>query len=244
MYLIKFFFICCFFSSTLFAQQDSLGVRYDSSKLNIKEITKSDLEEYKGDKDFNYAEAVAEKTFLTNIKSWLKNILTRFFEAIFGVGKVSGILYFLFKILPYLLLAFLIFLLIKFFLKVNFRNIITGEQKGPDVIIFDEENIIKNEDIRELISDAITLGNYRLAIRYYYLLILQQLSENQIIHWEQQKTNEDYINEIKIDTLKNDFKSITRLYDYIWYGEFNIDVLKFESIKPSFETFTNAIKSS
>lgn len=238
--LILAFFLCL---NTSFAQQDSLVVHYDTTKLEVKDITESDLETYKNDNDFNYVETVTEESFLSKVKRWLMNMITSFFEAIFGVGKASGILYFVFSILPYLLLALLIFLLIKFFLKVNSRNIISGKQKAASVIITDDENIIKNEDIQELISKAIEQKNYRLAIRYYYLFVLKELSENHLIIWEPQKTNEDYIKELSADGIKRDFKTITRIYDYIWYGEFDIDEMKFETLKPSFETVTKSINT-
>ncbi|RKE92246.1 DUF4129 domain-containing protein [Ichthyenterobacterium magnum] len=243
MHLLKIVFAVFLFTTLSFAQQDALVVHYDESKLEKHDISEDDLSSYKENPEFNYTEVETEESIFSRIKRWLANILTKIFEAIFGVGKAGGILYFIFNILPYLLLAFLIFLLIKFFLKVNSKSIISGQQNPGTVQFTEDEQIIKNEDINKLINDAIKQKNFRLAIRYYYLQSLKFLAEKQHINWEQQKTNVDYISEIKKDTIKTGFKTITRIYDYVWYGEFSIDELKFETLKSSFETLNTTIKT-
>jgi len=230
------------YASLTYSQQDSLRVVYDDTKLETQEISKEDLKKYQEDNAFNYSETVEKESILHKIVRWFRNIVTKIFEWLFGVGNASGVLKFILQVLPYLILAFLVFLLIKFFLKVNSRNIISGKQNPAIVQFTEEEQIIKNEDINALIQEAINQKNYRLAIRYYYLLSLKKLSENHIISWQQEKTNEDYISEIETSSLKSGFSNITKIYDYVWYGEFNVDALKFESLKVQFENLNKTIK--
>ena len=228
------------------AQDVDLVENYDDSNLDVKEISENDLETYKADEDFNYVEAEPEDNFIVRSYNkfieWLGNIIREIIEAIFGVGEAQGLLYFIFNVLPYLILAFLIFLLIRFFLRVNSRTLITGQKESAGFQFTEDEQIIKNEDINALIENAITQKNFRLAIRYYYLLSLKYLTEKQVIAWQQEKTNEDYITEIESESIKRNFKNITRIYDYVWYGEFNIDQLRFESLKIPFESLNNSIK--
>lgn len=235
--LLIFVYLICNLS---FAQQDTLVVQYDDTKLEPHKITEDDLSDYKKNDDFNYVEAVEDDSITKKIKRWLVNILTRIFEAIFGIGSATGILKFIFNVLPYIILGVLIFLLIKFFLKVNSRQLVLGEQKKGSVSLSNDEHIINNEDISALIENAIKDQNYRLAIRYLYLLALKNLSENGTIQWELQKTNDDYVNEINNEALKQNFINITRIYDYVWYGGFSVDGLKFNHLKRSFETLTNS----
>lgn len=232
-------FICC----TVGYGQNEDDVVYDDSNVVTKEINEEHLEAYRSDPDFNYVEIVEEETFLDRAWQWFLNLLQDFFEWLFGVNAATGILEFIFHVLPYVILALLVFLLIKFFLNVNSTAIITGQSNKGVVQFTEEEQIIKKADINALIEDAIKQKNYRLAIRYYYLLSLKYLSEKQLIDWLPQKTNEDYIQEIKEDAMKDDFKETTRIYDYVWYGEFAIDELKFHSMKDSFETFNNSIQT-
>ncbi|MBE9488665.1 MAG: DUF4129 domain-containing protein [Bacteroidetes bacterium] len=223
------------------AQQDSLVAKNDNSKIEVQEIDESHLETYKNDKAFNYVEEKQGESIIYRFKQWLGNIIRKFFEAIFGVGSATGILYFIFNILPYLLLGFLVFLLIKFFLKVNSQNIILGQQNASTIKFTEDEQIIKNENIQTLINEAIKQKNFRLAIRYSYLKSLKKLTESDIISWDHQKTNEDYIKEIQKESIKHHFKDITKIYDYVWYGEFNIDELKFESLKIAFNNLNNSL---
>lgn len=243
MYLKRYFLLFFFFCFLSYSQQDVQPMQFDENPIVKQEITEDDLESYRGDKDFDYNEVETEDSFLDRALRWLRNILRKFWEAIFGVGTASGFLWFVFRVLPYILLGVLVFLLIRFFLRVNSNHLITKAKEQGSVAITEEEQIIKNEDIPALIREAINQKNYRLAIRYYYLLSLKYLSDNETIAWQPQKTNADYINELKSSGLKDSFRNITRIYDYVWYGEFGVDALKFETLKQSFENLNNSIKS-
>ncbi len=231
------------FTNLLFAQQDSISIQNDNSKIEIQEIKESHLEPYKKDQDFIYIEEIQDSSIIERFKLWFGNIIRKFFEMIFGVGNAEGLLYFIFNILPYLLLAFLVVLLFKLFLKVNTKTIISGQYKPSTITFTKDEEIIKNENILALINDAIKQKNFRLAIRYSYLNSLKILTENNIITWESQKTNEDYSNEIQKEVIKNEFNTITKIYDYVWYGELKIDELKFESLKTHFNTLKKNLQN-
>lgn len=238
---LYFFILTCLLSVSVFCQQDSLSVRIDDTKVEIREITQDDLNSYKNDRSFNYIEAKRESNFVSRFMNWVNNLLVELFEYIFGSGAATGVIKFILQLIPYLILGILIYLLVKFFLKTNSRNFISSQQNQPIVQFSEEAEIIKNEDINSLIEKAIATHNYRLAIRYYYLLSLQKLSASELISWEQQKTNEDYLSEINPEKLKMDFSTITRIYDYIWYGEFEIDALKFETLKRPFIALNKTI---
>lgn len=240
----KLFFLICFsLGAFAFSQQNAVPEFYDDSNIEKQTISEDDLESYKNDDDFNYTEVEEETTIIDKIKRWLSNFLRKFWESIFGVGSAGGFLFFMLNILPYILLGVLIYLLIRFFLKVNSNNIIAKSQEKGKVSYSEEEQIIKNEDINALIQKAVDQKNYRLAIRYYYLLALKKLTEANKIEWEAQKTNEDYINELNQTNLKFDFENITKIYDYVWYGEFNVDAFKFQNLKLPFESLNKTINS-
>jgi len=83
--------------------------------------------------------------------------------------------------------------------------------------------------------------DYRLAIRYHYLYILQRLELKQYINWEIQKTNHDYEREITNENLRNGFKNLTYLYDFVWYGHFNVDKISFNKAKLQFDDMERLI---
>jgi len=107
----------------------------------------------------------------------------------------------------------------------------------------EDENLLKNANFEELIAKAINDQNYRLAIRYFYLKILKQLTEIELIKWEIQKTNEDYIKELSEKRIKEKFKSITRLYDFVWYGNFKINESQFSLVKLDFNSLEKEINN-
>ncbi|AEM71407.1 hypothetical protein Murru_2369 [Allomuricauda ruestringensis DSM 13258] len=224
----------------LFAQNDSI-VKYDESDIEPIEFSKEDLETYKNDSAFNYEEVKTESSWWTDVTNWFYTILRRFFEWIFGVGNAEGYLAVFLEILPYLLLVLFLYLVIRFFVNSNMYGI-GKNKKNPNVVsLSEEEHIIKNEDIQQLVKNALADKNYRLAIRYYYLYILQLLSERELIDWQQQKTNDDYITELSESTLKNAFGKATLLYDYVWYGEFDIDHERYQKAEVIFNSLKNAI---
>lgn len=240
--LFALLFVLCAFSTI--AQQDSTIVTYDSASLEVKQIDTEDIQKYQEDEAFNYEIIKGDLTWWDNFKTWLGNLLLRMFEGVFGVEKAVGFLSGFLRVVPYLLLSLLIYLLIKFLLNVNASSLQQAQKNKNLVSLSEEENIIRNEDIQELIDKALADKNYRLAIRYYYLYMLKLMSEKELITWELQKTNDDYLQEIKKTTLKTPFTKITYLYDYIWYGDFPIDEDGYNTAKKTFLQFQQMVKAN
>ena len=230
--------------TSLLAQQDSTGtVKYDAGPLIVREILEDDLQEFKNNPDFDYALVKQDQTWWDDFKTWCYNLITQFFEWLFGVEKAASFLQLLLKTIPYVLLLILLYILIKFFLNVNANALRQAKKHEALVALSEEEHIIKNEDIQELIQKALLDQNYRLAIRYYYLYILQLMSDKKIISWELQKTNYDYLREIDGQEMKRTFGTITRWYDYSWYGNFAIDETKYRRAETDFKSLQNTLKN-
>ncbi|SHJ83901.1 DUF4129 domain-containing protein [Pseudozobellia thermophila] len=237
-------FLATFIMGTAYAQQDSIAVAYDKTPLNLRHISDDDLQKYRNDPDFNYEIVNSDPSWWDDLKTWAGNVLLRLFEAIFGVERATGLLATFLKIVPYLLLVLLVYLLIKFFLKVNASNHRQARKSGNSVLLSEEEHIIRNEDIQKLIQEAVNDKNFRLAVRYYYLHILKLLSEKELIAWELQKTNSDYLKEIKGIDLRRQFSEITHLYDYIWYGDFPIDENRYHKAENAFLNLQKSVKAN
>lgn len=121
---------------------------------------------------------------------------------------------------------------------------IFSKSSTKNIIEYDEiEKNLHLVDFENLIAESINLGNRRLTIRYYYLWLLKKMTQNEIIAWDIEKTNSDYIYEIKNTELKDTFNYLSYLYNYIWYGEFDIDQSTFEKAKNSFENTLKTLKS-
>ena len=117
-----------------------------------------------------------------------------------------------------------------------------GKSSDKSIIpVTDIENNIYEADFKSLIASAEGENNYRLAIRYYYLWLLKNLSQSEIIEYDVEKTNSDYYYEINSDELKKEFSYTSYLYNYIWYGEFDIDQNQFLKAKTAFNKFLDSV---
>lgn len=240
------FFLLALFTVSVSAitVQDSVTVKYDDSILEPVKISEDDLKQYRSDSKFDYTLEKADNSWWEDLKNWAYLKLMRLFGWIFGGAKAAGYLAVFLRLIPYVLLGLLIFILIKFFLKVNAQRLAFSSENKNTVSLSEEEHIIKNEDIQQLIKNALADKNYRLAVRYYYLHILKLLSEKELIDWQLQKTNVDYEKELSGSNFSDPFQTITRLYDYVWYGGFEIDETKYKRAETEFSSLQNTILRS
>lgn len=200
------------------------------------------IENYKSNSDFDYTEVEKDTNWWNQLKEWVISFFQWLFQKLLGVDIVPNSTVLFIKTLFYSIIGFLVFLLIKLLLKVNLKTMKTTKSNMPSMQFSEDEHIIQNEDISQLIATAVANNNYRLAVRYYYLLILKTLTEEKFIEWQYQKTNNDYSKEIAVKELKAPFKALTNWYDFIWYGNFEIDTLQFDKIAVEFKEFQHKIK--
>lgn len=110
-------------------------------------------------------------------------------------------------------------------------------KKSDDKSIFygDELDQSADTDFKSLIQKALEVNDYRLAIRYQYLFLLQKMSHKNIIELHKDKTNSDYQYEIKNVTLRQSFGYLSYIYDYAWYGEFEVSRPDYEQVAKAFD---------
>ena len=222
-------FVVLAFIAPVSAQEDTSTIKepkevqYDiDTAIEPLSLEKDALKKYKEDKDFDYTENLAEESWWTKFKSWVKKIWYKFLHWLFGDFEGNGFLSFLIQVLPYLIILGLIIFLGWLFYRLNPGASVLASKEKPQVFFTEEEEIIRSQDIKKLIEKALENSDYRLAVRYYYLLILKRLTDVEIIEYEFDKTNSDYFKEIISDTMNIGFKKATNLYDYIWYGNFSV----------------------
>ncbi|RXG16335.1 hypothetical protein DSM03_103522 [Leeuwenhoekiella aestuarii] len=220
--------------STEFIQE----VQYDKSAITPLQFDDQAIQELKQDEAFDYVEFVPPDNIWTRFKNWINEVWNSFINWILQGNEATGILGFLVKALPYLLIAGVLVFLIWLFLRIDLGGSPLKNAELNKVILSDEQDIIETHDIESLITQALHENNYRLAVRFYYLLVLQKLSKKDIIDWQVQKTNADYVYEIKSEGLRNDFTKLTRIYDFIWYGNFDVNETDFLKAEKEFKQIT------
>ena len=106
----------------------------------------------------------------------------------------------------------------------------------------EEEIHLEEATLDERIAKLIAERNYRPAIRYLYIKVLQQLNEKGWIKYHAQATNYDYIRQMSNNKFATDFRFLTQVYEYVWYGEFNLKDEQFTIAHNRFNHFLNQSK--
>ena len=150
----------------------------------------------------------------------------------------SGLL----RILLLVVLAVLAIIAILYRSDFSYFKLSKYRQKEEDKLSnIDDEHIDEN-DFEQLLSRAIQNNNFRLAIRYHYLLLLKNLSQKQYIEYHKDKTNTEYQFELKEGAIRSGFSYLSYIYTYVWYGEFVSDHPTFATIEKKYESFKRQLK--
>ncbi len=208
-------------------------IQIDSSNIEQLRFKPSFKEKYDSD-DFVYEEKTKEENFWDRFKEWLAQVL----KNIFGISNnrvAMSVVGILMQTIAVLVILFVVYLIAKAILSKDGKWVF-GKNSDRRILNYDAiERNLHSVDFEKLIKQSIQAGEKRLSIRYYYLWLLKKMSEKQIIEWDAEKTNSDYLYEIKSETFKKEFVYLSYLYNYIWYGEFELDEATFEKARKAFE---------
>lgn len=142
----------------------------------------------------------------------------------------------------YILLgSFLLWAFYKIIISNNLFLFYSKNKKLKDESV-EEEIQLEEATLDERIAKLIAERNYRPAIRYLYIKVLQQLNEKGWITYHAQATNFDYIRQMSNNKLAPDFRFLTQVYEYVWYGEFDLTDEHFTIAHNRFNHFLNRSK--
>ncbi len=200
------------------------------------------LKEKYHDDEFQYERAVENSGWWTRFKQWINDLIRNLFN-LNNAGQASRATGIALKIAGVIIFLLVIYFIFKAVIN-NEGKWVFGKSSDKNIIpITDLENNILATDFKKLIAEAEQSDNYRLAIRYYYLWLLKGLTNAEIIDYDVEKTNSDYFNEISSKELKDEFSYTSYLYNYIWYGEFDVTKEQFINARNAFTKFLKSIKA-
>ncbi len=197
--------------------------RYDRSVVEVRMPEKSSVDDLKNNKNFQYDTKIKKQNnFFAKIMYRLYELFLKLFS---NKGISSSIMYLI-------IAAAIIFIIIKL-LKTDLRSVFYLPRKRMKISHKELTDDITKMTLHKLISKAEQEQNFRLAIRYLFLKELKILKEAGLIDWKIDKTNKDYIVELKSELSKNkelkkDFEEKTSIYEYTWYGNFEISEEEYE----------------
>ncbi len=231
-----FFFLLLIFLPVL--SFNSYGQKPDSLKKdisgNLNVRTSDKIREYLNDDSFLYDTEIGEspESFWQRILYWFKQLIYEFFCLL---GKGGNLVSYIFYAVIFAALVFIILKLMgisPYSLFLRKKKI-----KLQNLPVFEED--INAVNFEKIISEAVDAGDYRKAVRFLYIKFLKILSENEEIEWKKEKTNKDYKQEMENSKYKKEFSELTKIYEYVWYGEFKINLRLFNKV---FSDFTRIFK--
>jgi|GEM_PF-1001349 len=210
-------------------------VASDSAERKTAILPAGFRDKYQHDESFNYKRE--EKiSFIDRIKKAIERLLRNLIglEADKDLGNFNLIII---RILAGAILVVVIYFAIRLFIRHKGLWFFSPDNRPLDIDINNTEQLIQFADFSQLIAETEKKGNTRQSIRLYYLWLLKEMKDEEIIHWQPEKTNADYMNEIRDETTRSRFGYLSYLFNNIWYGEFSIADNEYMTAKDAFLSY-------
>lgn len=102
---------------------------------------------------------------------------------------------------------------------------------------------LSQTDLDLRIRQAIEARQYREAVRFAFYQLLQRLTQARLIQWAADKTNRDYQKALAKTPLQAPFGQLAKHFEYIYYGNFDIDQADFQAIYAQYQAFLQQINT-
>lgn len=112
---------------------------------------------------------------------------------------------------------------------------------GVEITLENLEQYLQETDLERFLREALAQGNFAQAIRLYYLQAIKDLSGKNAIHWSREKTNRDYLREMRTHPLSQAFRIATLEFERVWYGNARMDAAEFARLEPDFKKLISSI---
>jgi hypothetical protein len=213
-------------------QESSAPVIDPKYSESVAEYMKEDQRARKFDKD-EWKSIVGDETFQEKAQPKPKPWKPWFNMPSIPIGVIQIISY----ALIFVAVGFILYYVLR---NVNMTHRIKKKGKVTDIAAPVED--IEEIDIDGLLRQALAEGNFRLAVRVHYLLLLKKLNEVEFIVWKKDKTNRDYLSELYgRDAVYEDVRRLTLAYELVWYGERSVSQDSFQRISGEFESVNRQV---
>ena len=136
------------------------------------------------------------------------------------------------------LLVLIIYLVIK---RIDASESAIKDSADDDYQVDTLEAGMPESDLERFLRLAIEHGDFRGAVRIYFLMCLNQLNARGLIKWERDKTNQTYLSELATHPLADEFNRLTRNYELFWYGEAPIDAPTYHNVSLNYQAFIESL---
>jgi hypothetical protein len=239
--LLVLFIAIASWATELSAAKDSIvSPAFDSSVIDVREPSDEAQQKIYSDDDWKYVEEKPSDQQDSFFDRLLDKLLRSFFDDVVddvsdsgGKKRANGWTIFL--------LIIGVALIVFFILKATgtggnamFRR---KSKLKEDVDATVEDVDIHAINYESQIETALKASDYRLAVRLWFLRSLKEMTDRDLIQWKIDKTNSDYFYELSGSGLEQQFGRVSLIYDYIWYGEFEVDEMGYRKVEDDLRNF-------
>ncbi len=222
---------------SVWAVTNAITQQTDTSEIEVRQPSEEKLSEYAQDPAFDYSQETGpSESIMSEIFNWLFSWL----GDLFNNETTADIL----EIAAYILFLSILILLVNQYLKGNLRSMIQRNKNRNELRMTMENGSSSMDELDELIRKAIQQKQYREAICLLYSKTLRQLANKGLISWKKDKTNRDYLYELRSDNMRSLFKNVTRYYEYAEYGHFPVDYNLFNTVHQNFKQLNKLISDN
>ncbi len=174
-------------------------------------------EKYQGS-DFDYSVNKPKESLWQKFKKWLGELLNDWFQSN-SLRGANDLFYVLLRIIAIVLIGFVLYVIIRFVLSRNGNWVFSKKSKklNPEDRTITEN--IHELDLPSLIKNYEDKKEYRSAVRYQFLYLLKLMTDKNMLEWDPEKTNRDYIRMLSGNALQSDFQKLSFVFENVWYGE-------------------------
>lgn len=216
---------------------DSLVVRKPMTENTVfsKRFDENYRKKYKSS-EFDYTTVKPKESVWQKIMKRVRKIM----EAIFGKvdpNKAMSFTETMLRIFAVVIAGFVLYFLIKFLIGRDGNFFFSKKNKKVNIANQDLNENIHEINFTETIAQFERQQDYRSAVRYQFLSVLKKLADEKLINWNPEKTNQDYLVELKSSDFEAEFKELAHIFDYVWYGEFEVNEENYRHFKQQFLNF-------
>ncbi|MFA5670219.1 MAG: hypothetical protein WC967_13335 [Balneolaceae bacterium] len=207
----------------------------DTTVVDVRLPNKSIIESYYINPDFQY-EGVPPNpnTFIGMMIYWATRLLS------YIIGTPVG--NFILKVVVYVSIAGVVILLLNQLLDGNLVNILRRRKSDKSISPNISEEELEKLDFEALYASALDESNFADATRYAFLIVLKLLYNKELIQFSIEKTNHDYASELEGKPVAPLFKKLAYYYEYVEYGDFEIDEIKFKIVQQTLQLIKEGLK--
>ncbi|WP_162910433.1 DUF4129 domain-containing protein [Hymenobacter oligotrophus] len=205
--------------------------------VSVRHFEAAELQRLQADDDLQYHEAPPPTNPLSR---WWRDLMQRLFEAL---PEGSSAMFW--RVLAYGVAAVALVLIVMQLLNLRLSDWLRGRGRDIAVPYATEADDVHEQTLPQRLQQAEAQGQWRLATRLGYLLVLKALTDRGLISWTPDKTNHHYQAELQTNAarLVPAFASVTRQFEYVWYGELELEAAPYEQVRAMRQAFLTDLQN-